>query len=85
VSPALKRIVYVLESDNEPGRHYVGLTSNLVVRLNDHHAGHNSSTARHRPWHVLAFIDFRTEKAARNFERYLKSCSGRAFAKRHFV
>jgi hypothetical protein len=30
-------------------------------------------------------IEFPSEKAARRFERYLKSGSGRAFAKRHFA
>jgi hypothetical protein len=30
-------------------------------------------------------IEFLTEKEALRFERYLKSGSGRAFAKRHFA
>ena len=29
-------------------------------------------------------MEFRTEATARRFEKYLKSGSGRAFAKRHF-
>jgi hypothetical protein len=30
-------------------------------------------------------MEFPTEKAVRRFEKYLKSGSGRAFAKRHFA
>jgi hypothetical protein len=49
-----------------------------------HNAGHNGHTADDRPWNVVAAIELRTEEAARAFERYLKSGSGRACAKRHF-
>jgi predicted GIY-YIG superfamily endonuclease len=79
-----KRFVYVLRSDRDPSRHYVGLTSDVGNRLRWHNAGQNRSTARDRPWTVLVAIGFRTEDAAVQFERYLKSGSGRAFAKRHF-
>ena len=79
-----KRIVYLLQSDRDPARHYVGVTSNLGNRLDAHNAGQNSHTAEHRPWHVLVHLEFRTEQAALDFEKYLKSGSGRAFAKRHF-
>jgi len=41
-------------------------------------------TARDRPWHVIVAVEFRTEEAALDFERYLKTGAGRAFAKRHF-
>jgi len=45
---------------------------------------HAASTAALRPWSLLVSIEFSTERAASAFERYLKSGSGRAFAKRHF-
>jgi putative endonuclease len=89
--PALKhdvegprRFVYVLESLSAPGRPYVGLTSDLSARLTEHNAGRVASTARHRPWRAVASIQFASETTAVEFERYLKSGSGRAFAKRHF-
>jgi hypothetical protein len=41
-------------------------------------------TARDRPWRVVVSLEFDDGAAARRFERYLKSGSGRAFAKRHF-
>ncbi|MDQ3149714.1 MAG: hypothetical protein M3Q38_07325 [Chloroflexota bacterium] len=39
---------------------------------------------RTRPWTIGVVIEFPTEQEAVRFEKYLKSGSGRAFAKRHF-
>ena len=79
-----KRIVYILRSDCNPERHYTGVTTDIVQRLRLHNAGLNTDTARDRPWSVVVSIEFNTEQSALEFERYLKSGSGRAFAKRHF-
>ena len=79
-----RRFVYVLRSIRNPRRHYVGLTSNLAQRLEWHNSGQNEHTARDRPWQILVSLEFRTSEAARAFERYLKTGSGRAFTKRHF-
>jgi putative endonuclease len=79
-----KCIVYVLRSDRNPRRHYVGLTSDVRERLDWHNAGQNEHTVRDRPWKVIATIEFAAADAAGQFERYLKTGSGRAFAKRHF-
>ena len=53
-------------------------------RLVAHNAGRCTHTARYRPWTVVAAIHLAGESTALRFERYLKSGSGRAFAKRHF-
>lgn len=79
-----KRFVYIIRSASEPRRRYIGVTSNLVVRLETHNAGQNRSTAPWRPWAVDVCIEFRTEALAVGFERYLKSGAGHAFARRHF-
>ena len=79
-----KRFVYVLRSDRNARRHYVGFTSDVTKRLEWHNAGQNEHTVGDRPWHVLVTLEFRTAAAAGQFERYLKTGSGRAFAKRHF-
>jgi putative endonuclease len=84
VNSGEKRFVYVLRSDCHPERHYVGVTSDVRERLWWHNAGGNVHTAGDRPWHVIVSIEFRTQEAALEFERYLKTGSGRAFAKRHF-
>ncbi len=79
-----RNIVYLLRSEQHPQQHYVGLTQNLRRRLAAHNAGRSTHTAKHRPWRVVTAIWFDDAAHARDFERYLKSGSGRAFAKRHF-
>ena len=80
-----RRFVYILRSENNPERRYVGLTSDVPARLSAHNAGQNPSTARWKPWVVDVCVEFRTEAVAARFEKYLKSGSGHAFAKRHFL
>jgi predicted GIY-YIG superfamily endonuclease len=78
------RFVYVLESLNERGRHYTGLSSDPAGRLDWHNGGLSPHTSKWRPWQLLVSIEFVDATLAIRFEKYLKSGSGRAFAKRHF-
>ena len=80
-----RRFVYVLRSEMDPARHYVGVTSDVDERLAWHNEGPVGCTTNHRPWRVVVSLEFPTAQAATRFERYLKSGSGRAFAKRHFA
>jgi len=75
--------VYVLKSQNDPGRYYTGLTSNVAERLMTHNNGGCPHTVDGRPWLLDVVVEFSDEKRAAAFERYLKSGSGWAFAKRH--
>lgn len=77
-------VVYILRSLTAPNRPYVGLTHDLQKRLDAHNSGRCTHTARYRPWQVVVGIEFPDQDRAVRFERYLKSGSGRAFAKRHF-
>jgi putative endonuclease len=79
-----KRFVYVLKTTAGMPSFYIGLSSDAKARLADHNAGHCPHTASRRPWQLHLVIEFSDEKRAIRFERYLKSGSGRAFAKRHF-
>lgn len=79
-----KRFVYILKSIGSPHEYYVGITSDARARLAAHNDGLSSHTARHRPWKTLAVIEFDEEAPAIEFERYLKTGSGREFARRHF-
>jgi putative endonuclease len=79
-----KRFVYILKSETDPDEYYVGMTAAPDVRLRDHNAGMSAHTARFRPWRILVCIEFDEEAPARRFERYLKTGSGREFARRHF-
>jgi predicted GIY-YIG superfamily endonuclease len=77
-----KRIVYIIRSDADPAHHYVGITSDVDRRLAWHNDGPCGWTVSHRPWSIVVSIEFPDEQKARRFEKYLKSGSGRAFAKR---
>ena len=79
-----KRFVYVLKSTAAGTHVYVGLASNVAARVSSHNDGRCPHTLRHRPWALHVVMEFRDESTAIRFERYLKSGSGRAFAKRHF-
>ena len=79
-----KRIVYIIRSNTDPSRHYVGITNDVPGRLEWHNHGPSGHTVAHRPWSLVVSMEFPTEADALRFERYLKSGSGRAFAKRHF-
>ena len=76
--------LYILFSKSQPARHYIGLTSDLRERLSQHNAGTCSHTAKSRPWQIETAISFRSKRKAAAFEKYLKSGSGREFARRHF-
>jgi predicted GIY-YIG superfamily endonuclease len=80
-----RRIVYVLHSESDPDRHYVGVASDPVARLAWHNSGPCGYTVAYRPWRIAVAIEFPTEERALRFEKYLKSGSGRAFARRHFA
>ena len=82
--PGDKRFVYVLKSGGPNPDFYIGLTSDVSARLADHNAGRCPHTARYRPWQLHITIELPDEQRAVAFERYLKSGSGRAFAKCHF-
>ncbi|MBC8207043.1 MAG: GIY-YIG nuclease family protein [Kiritimatiellales bacterium] len=75
--------VYILKSDQGEHR-YVGQTSEIKARLKDHNAGRCPHTAKFRPWQVETAVAFQSEEKAHAFERYLKSGSGREFARLHF-
>lgn len=50
-----------------------------------HNSGQVKSTKPHLPWMLVWYCGFLTEKEARDFELYLKSGSGKAFAYKHFI
>ena len=79
-----KRFVYILKSVNRAATYYVGVTSDMEARLCWHNAGLSPHTAEHRPWRRLVVIEFDAEPPAVAFEKYLKTGSGREFARRHF-
>ena len=76
--------VYILVSESDCETHYTGITHNLTARLSKHNQGACVQTSKNRPWKIEIAIAFRSEAKARRFEHYLKTGSGREFARRHF-
>jgi putative endonuclease len=76
--------VYLIRSIKYPPQSYIGLTDNLKARLQKHNSGGSPHTAKFRPWKLITYLAFSDRKQAADFELYLKSGSGRAFANKHF-
>ena len=76
------KYVYLLRSIDFPNSTYVGLTDGLRTRLTAHNAGRSPHTTKYKPWRLVTYVAFSDERKAVEFERYLKSASGRAFAKK---
>lgn len=72
--------VYMLQSMSCPEQRYTGFTADLKDRLTAHNAGRSIHTAKYKPWDLVACFAFKSERRAREFEHYLKSGSGKAFA-----
>ena len=75
--------VYTLESRSHPGLIYTGQTRDLRRRLLEHNARKVPHTSKFVPWSIRSVTAFHDRQRALDFERYLKSGSGRAFLKRH--
>src|SRR5438477_13128660 len=65
---------------DKPPCFYVGCARDLKDRLRRHNTGEVSHTAKWKPWRIKTFIAFSDQARAREFEQYLESASGRAFA-----
>lgn len=77
------RYVYILVSEINPCRYYIGSTAHLNAHLAAHNSGKVSHTSKYKPWRVETVVVFRGNKKAAALEKYLKSGSGRTFARRH--
>jgi predicted GIY-YIG superfamily endonuclease len=73
--------VYILESE-QFSHFYVGLTDNLRARVRKHNSGGVPHTSKYLPWRLKTYVAFSSVEQGRAFERYLKTASGRAFAKK---
>ena len=77
------RYVYLIQSIPQPSRFYTGVADDFEARLHGHNSGDSKHTAKYRPWRPVVVIHFEADRKAQAFEQYLKSGSGRAFARRH--
>jgi predicted GIY-YIG superfamily endonuclease len=72
--------VYILRSMAFPEQRYIGACGDLKKRFADHNAGKSPHTAKFVPWSLECYLAFSAKQQAYDFEKYLKSHSGRAFA-----
>ena len=75
------RYVYILQSLADTEHFYTGITDDLKARLSKHNSGAVTHTAKYRPWRIKSYVAFTDQDRAAAFEQYLKSGSGRAFAR----
>ncbi len=77
--------VYILRSVNFPDKFYVGYTLNVGARLDKHNSGESIYTKEHKPWALIFSCCFADKGKALEFEKYLKSHSGKAFTQKRLI
>ena len=76
--------VYSIQSEINQKSFYIGITTDIERRLEEHNAGKSVHTNKFKPWKLVTYVAFQDKAKATKFESYLKKGSGRAFCKRHF-
>lgn len=73
--------VYILKCND--GKPYTGCTNDLKDRIERHSKGYVPVTKPLLPIKLISYFAFSNKYIAFNFEKYLKSGSGRAFMRKH--
>lgn len=73
--------VYILLCSDE--RSYIGSCFNLKERFKLHQKGKVEATKRRLPIKLISYFAFSNKYTMYNFEKYLKTGSGRGFIKKH--
>ena len=76
--------VYILQSQKD-GSYYTGFTSDIINRVDVHNSGQVAYTAAKIPFELVWYCCFKAKIQAIQFEKYLKSGSGFAFARKRLV
>ena len=79
-----KFYVYIIQSQKDKTL-YIGSTKYLSRRIYQHNYGLSKFTKSRCPWKLVWYCVFPDRIKAENFEKYLKSGSGRAFLKKRFL
>jgi putative endonuclease len=67
------------------GDYYKGCTNNIQERIESHEKGYVDATKNNLPIKLLTYIALADKYKAYEFEKYLKSGSGRAFTAKHLI
>ena len=76
---------YILKSIKYANQIYIGKTPNLRARIKKHNDGGSKHTSKYKPWKLIAYFAFEKEQTSIDFERYLKSSSGKAFMNKRLI
>ena len=76
------KYVYILESLDIPSSFYIGITDDLRARLTKHNAGEVRTRRKYGPGDSRLTSPSVTKRRRSHSRRFLKSASGRAFAKK---
>ena len=77
--------VYFLRSIPFPKQTYVGFTEDVPARIAKHNEGSCPHTAKWKPWNLMFYCAMPDKGRALDFEQYMKSHSGKAFAAKHLL
>ena len=83
VKPASMQYVYILKCRDS--RLYVGCTSDIEDRIERHRKDQIPATRDRLPVELHCYFEFNDKYRAYDFEKYLKSGSGRAFMRKHLI
>jgi predicted GIY-YIG superfamily endonuclease len=75
--------VYILKCND--GTYYTGCTNDLEDRMKRHNRKEIHYTSSRLPFELITYIAFADKYKAFNFEKYLKSGSGKAFAFKRLI
>ena len=75
--------VYILKCND--GTYYTGCTGDMEERLKRHKSGSVSYTSPRLPIELVSYFSFTSKYKAYDFEKYLKSGSGKAFANKRLI
>jgi predicted GIY-YIG superfamily endonuclease len=76
--------VYFLKSVNHDF-YYIGHTNDLKIRLAHHNSGKSQSTKHYAPFELISYLAVKTRKHASDLEKYFKTGSGIAFARKRIL
>ena len=72
----MEYVVYAIASETS-SRLYIGFTGDINTRLHYHNSGYVKSTAKDKPWRLVALEKHSSKSDARWTERSLKKSQGK--------
>ena len=72
--------VYVIYSESV-NKYYIGQTSNLTRRIEEHNTRNDRYTSNKGPWKLMYFEEFESRSEAMKREKFFKTGKGREYWK----